>query len=101
MALVDKSHEIRKSVGYLPETPPLYPEMSVREFVRFSGKLRRMDKETLDRIFDTFYTTRKEGMGLGLSISRTIIEAHGGQLTAHSAPGTGSTFFFTLNRTPT
>ena len=60
-----------------------------------------MDKETLDRIFDTFYTTRKEGMGLGLSISRTIIEAHGGQLTAHSAPGTGSTFFFTLNRTPT
>lgn len=60
-----------------------------------------MDKETLDRIFDTFYTTRKEGMGLGLSISRTIIEAHGGQLTAHSAPGTGSTFFFTLNRTTT
>jgi signal transduction histidine kinase len=60
-----------------------------------------MDKEMLDRIFDTFYTTRKEGMGLGLSISRTIIEAHGGQLTAHSAPGTGSTFFFTLNRTTT
>ncbi len=60
-----------------------------------------MDRETLDRIFDTFYTTRPEGMGLGLSISRTIIEAHGGQLWADSAPGTGSTFCFTLNSTTT
>jgi signal transduction histidine kinase len=60
-----------------------------------------MDKETLDRIFDTFYTTREDGMGLGLSISRTIIEAHGGQLWATSAPGTGSTFSFTLNSTTT
>lgn len=60
-----------------------------------------MDKETLDRIFDTFYTTRQDGMGLGLSISRTIIEAHGGQLWATSTPGTGSTFSFTLNSTTT
>jgi len=42
-------HEIRKLIGFLPDRPPLYPEMSVREFVRFSGRLRRMDRETLDR----------------------------------------------------
>jgi signal transduction histidine kinase len=60
-----------------------------------------MDNETLGKIFDTFYTTREDGMGLGLSISRSIIEAHGGQLWADSAPGAGSTFYFTLTSTTT
>lgn len=62
----------------------------VRVEVRDSGA--GMDAETLARIFQPFFTTKPKGMGLGLSISRTIVEAHGGTLSAHSAPGKGSTF---------
>jgi signal transduction histidine kinase len=47
-------------------------------------------------LFDAFYTTKSEGMGLGLAISRTIIEAHGGQLWATPNAGPGATFQFTL-----
>ena len=56
-----------------------------------------LDQATVGHIFDTFYTTRKNGMGLGLAISRSIIEAHGGQLQAEAKPGAGATFFFTLS----
>lgn len=52
--------------------------------------------ESSDRLFDTFYSTKHGGMGLGLAISRSIIEAHGGQLWADPPAGTGATFRFTL-----
>ena len=52
--------------------------------------------EKLERIFETFYTTRPEGMGMGLPICRTIIEAHGGKLWAESNQEKGATFRFTL-----
>lgn len=52
--------------------------------------------ENLERIFEAFYTTRKEGMGMGLSICRTIIEAHGGRLWVESNGDRGATFRFTL-----
>ena len=58
---------------------------------------RGIAPEDLDRIFDAFYTTRPEGMGLGLSICRTIIEAQGGRLWAESSRDKGSTFRFTLS----
>ena len=51
----------------------------------------------LDKLFTPFTTTKKSGMGIGLSICRTIIEAHGGKLWAESLPGKGSTFHFTLS----
>jgi C4-dicarboxylate-specific signal transduction histidine kinase len=56
-----------------------------------------LDATMLDHIFDTFYTTKKSGMGLGLAISRSIVEAHGGQLWAETTPGAGATFHFTLS----
>ena len=55
-----------------------------------------LDAATIDSIFDTFYTTSKDGMGLGLAISRSIIEAHGGHLWAERPGGYGAIFHFTL-----
>lgn len=49
-----------------------------------------------DRLFQPFMSTKREGMGVGLSISRTIIEAHGGQIWPEPAPGGGTVFRFTI-----
>src|SRR5438309_9271193 len=55
-----------------------------------------LDPQTQERIFDALYTTKPGGMGMGLSISRTIVENHGGQLSALAQDGPGATFEFTL-----
>jgi PAS domain S-box-containing protein len=49
-----------------------------------------------ERIFEAFFTTKSQGTGMGLSISRTIIESHGGRLWATANPSRGATFHFTL-----
>ena len=55
-----------------------------------------LDEANLDRLFRSFYTTKPEGMGMGLSISRLIVESHGGRLWATKNVPHGAVFRFTL-----
>jgi len=55
-----------------------------------------LDPEHSSRIFEPFYTTKLEGIGMGLTISRSIVEAHGGRLWAVANDGVGTTFCFSL-----
>jgi signal transduction histidine kinase len=55
--------------------------------------------EQAEQIFNAFFTTKDNGTGMGLPISRSIIESHGGRLWAASAPGRGAMFQFTLPAT--
>ena len=55
-----------------------------------------IDEKNMDFIFKPFFTTKKEGMGMGLSINKAIVEAHGGSLWAKNNPDKGVAFCFTL-----
>jgi signal transduction histidine kinase len=55
-----------------------------------------IDPDKADRLFDAFFTTKPHGMGMGLAISRSIIEAHGGRLWVTKGAGHGSVFWFEL-----
>jgi PAS domain S-box-containing protein len=59
-----------------------------------------LDPKSLDRLFEAFYTTKAQGMGLGLAISRSIIEAHGGRLWASANVPRGASFQFTVPASP-
>ena len=62
--------------------------------VRDSGP--GIDPEHLERVFEAFYTTKSSGVGMGLSICRSIIDAHGGRLWADANEPRGAVFQFTL-----
>jgi signal transduction histidine kinase len=59
-----------------------------------------LDPATADRIFEPFFTTKPHGMGMGLSICRSIITAHGGRLWASPGVPCGTVFRFTVPRVP-
>jgi signal transduction histidine kinase len=68
----------------------------VRVTVQDSGM--GLDPESMEQIFDAFYTTKSGGMGMGLSISRSIVQNHGGRLWAVANDGPGTTFQFTVQK---
>jgi signal transduction histidine kinase len=67
---------------------------NVRVAVSDSGE--GLDSANIERVFDAFFTTKPDGMGMGLAISRTIIESHGGRLWATANSPHGAVFQFTL-----
>ncbi|HUA65933.1 MAG TPA: ATP-binding protein, partial [Alphaproteobacteria bacterium] len=69
-------------------------DQNIEVTVRDSGHGIAPDKMPV--IFDSFYTTKQNGMGLGLSIARSIIEAHEGRLWAENNPILGATFHFSV-----
>jgi signal transduction histidine kinase len=55
-------------------------------------------EDVADKLYDPFFTTKPEGTGMGLSISRKIAESHGGRIYYRSTPGKGTSFFIELPR---
>jgi C4-dicarboxylate-specific signal transduction histidine kinase len=84
----ERPRELQISIDAVPS------EGSVRVGVRDSGP--GLSPESLSRLFEPFYTTKPEGMGMGLSICRSIIEAHGGRLWAIPCEPQGALFQFTI-----
>lgn len=91
MALVEGPREL---VVISRESPDGGAHPRVRVAVRDCGHGVR--PEVLHKIFEPFFTTKPEGVGMGLSISRSIVEAHGGGMWAEAAEGPGLTIQFSL-----
>jgi signal transduction histidine kinase len=85
------ARELQISIDAVPS------EGGVRVGVRDTGP--GLSPESLSRLFEPFYTTKPEGMGMGLSICRSIIEAHGGRLWAIACEPQGALFQFTIPAT--
>ena len=96
---------IRNSIDILQKLPEnqqrnlsihsqLTPKNDIQVRIKDNGA--GIDESQQQKILMPFYTTKSEGMGMGLSISRSIIEAHEGMLHFNSRPGKGSTFYFIL-----
>jgi two-component system sensor kinase FixL len=93
---------IRNAIDAMAETPRkelvvmtvITPGPAVRISVADTGS--GLAPEITDTLFQPFMTTKRDGMGVGLSICRTIVEAHGGRIWAEPNPGGGTVFHFTL-----
>ncbi|MDP3590149.1 MAG: PAS domain S-box protein [Methylobacter sp.] len=96
---------IRNSVDALVNFPTeKHPHLTIHSHLTLNNVIRvrikdngpGLDEDQKEKILMPFYTTKANGMGMGLSISRSLIEAHEGTLLFNSLPGKGTTFYFTL-----
>ena len=96
---------VRNSIDALQHLPEKQPRQliissrltlnnSIQVGVKDNGP--GLDEDQQQKILTPFYTTKADGMGMGLSISRSLIEAHEGTLQFNSKSGEGATFYFTL-----
>ena len=95
---------VRNAMDVLEERPADGRELTIRTRANSGETIELTVEDTgggfgadgSDRIFELFFTTKADGLGMGLSISRTIIEDHGGRLWASPRPGGGAIFHVTL-----
>jgi C4-dicarboxylate-specific signal transduction histidine kinase len=92
----------------MAETPPTRRRVSIRTEVRGADVAvsvrdagTGLPAHINGTLFAPFFTTKTEGLGIGLTIARTIVDAHGGRIEAHNNPEGGATFTFTLRRSET
>ena len=91
---VDAMHSVEERARELVIKTQNDDADQVRVAVQDSGT--GLDPESMQKIFEAFYSTKPGGMGMGLSISRSIVQNHGGRLWATANDGPGTTFQFTV-----
>jgi len=89
-ALTDTDLALRKIIVRTTQKGTLYVTMAIKD----NGP--GIDEKIMEHLFEPFYTTKQEGLGMGLAICRSIVEEHGGSLRAQNNPNGGATFTFNL-----
>ena len=72
------------------------PADALHVFVSIADSGPGIPPDSMPRLFEHFYSTKTDGMGMGLAISQGIVEAHGGNIEAANNPGSGARFSFVL-----
>ena len=98
--LVRNASDAMSTVAGRPRQLVIKTEPDEKDQVRLSVQDAGVgfDPQSMKRLFEAFYTTKNEGMGIGLSVSRSIIESHHGRIWATPNDGPGATFSFSLPR---
>ena len=96
--LITNAIDAMKSVTERPRALCIQTQVSAQRtvIVTIQDSGVGVDPQHVQQLFEPFYTTKPKGLGMGLAISRSIVEAHGGRLWAEPGPGPGATFRFTL-----
>ena len=95
---------VRNAFDAMRDTPPSGRKVEIATTYNGDGTIcvavrdygSGIPEPTLERLFEQFFTTKEEGLGMGLAIVRSIVEAHGGNIAAENADGGGARFYFRL-----